>query len=196
MRARELAEICEEIATALRGAPVQKVVQPERFTVALGMPRAWLLVSVDPRLVRMHLADDKPPGTGEAAPAFCMLLRKELVGARLHGCAAVEGERLGGGTFRPIAVPYRHPSMQHADSDAVAAAHLLFGHCRGHPGGAGLGHHESSDGITSRAGMSTRAPQPEIVFRSLPDAALEDAHDTGGIPVLPAAAALGAGEIV
>jgi predicted ribosome quality control (RQC) complex YloA/Tae2 family protein len=76
------------------------VVQPEPHAVALGTPRGWLLVSVEARLGRIHLLDGKPPGTGEAAPAFCMLLRKQLVGARLAGCAAVEGERAAELSFR------------------------------------------------------------------------------------------------
>jgi predicted ribosome quality control (RQC) complex YloA/Tae2 family protein len=41
----------------------------------------------------MHLVDGKPPGTGEAAPAFCMLLRKELTGLPLQSVTAVPGER-------------------------------------------------------------------------------------------------------
>jgi predicted ribosome quality control (RQC) complex YloA/Tae2 family protein len=68
-------------------------VQPERFTLLFGMKSAWLLLSVDAKLPRIHLVEAKPPGTGEAAPAFCMQLRKELVNARLVSCEAVRGER-------------------------------------------------------------------------------------------------------
>ncbi|HZS40113.1 MAG TPA: NFACT RNA binding domain-containing protein [Polyangia bacterium] len=92
LRARELSSVCEEISRVLVGRPVQKIVQPDRATVMLGMQRSWLVASADARLGRLHL-DEKPAGTGEAAPPFCMQLRKELTGARLVSCAAVEGER-------------------------------------------------------------------------------------------------------
>jgi predicted ribosome quality control (RQC) complex YloA/Tae2 family protein len=92
LRARELGDVCDEVTAQLANAPVQRVVQPDASTVLLGFPHAWLRLSADARLGRVHL-DEKPAGTGEAAPAFCMRLRKELVGARLLGCRAVEGER-------------------------------------------------------------------------------------------------------
>ena len=106
MRAAELAVICREIAASLVGAPVQKVIQPERFTVLLGFgpggqrKSGWLLLGADPRIARLHLLDAKPEGTGEAAPAFCMQLRKELMGARLVSATAVPGERAAELLFR------------------------------------------------------------------------------------------------
>ena len=93
LTAGELADVCDELRGVLAGQPVQKIVQPDRETVLLGFARAWLLVSASARLGRLHLVDGKPPGTGEAAPAFCMLLRKELTGARLQAIEAVPGER-------------------------------------------------------------------------------------------------------
>src|SRR5438477_347148 len=93
LRAKELAEVGEEISRALGGRSVQKVVQPDARTIALGFPHLWLVVSVDARHGRVHLTDDKPAGTGEAATAFCMLLRKHLVGARLGEVTVVPGER-------------------------------------------------------------------------------------------------------
>ncbi len=93
LRPAELEDACAEAAAALVGRPVQKVVQPDASTVLLGFPSRWLLVSVDARAGRLHLVEEKPAGTGEAATAFCMLLRKLLVGARLVAVAAVPGER-------------------------------------------------------------------------------------------------------
>jgi predicted ribosome quality control (RQC) complex YloA/Tae2 family protein len=93
LRAAELDVISREIASVLVGAPVQKVVQPEPHTVVLGMKSAWLLLSADARVPRVYLLDRKPPGEGAAAPAFCMQLRKELMGARLVSVSAVPGER-------------------------------------------------------------------------------------------------------
>jgi predicted ribosome quality control (RQC) complex YloA/Tae2 family protein len=100
LRARELADVCGEIAHIAVGAPVQKVVQLDAVTVLLGLRSTWLLLSADARRGRMHLVAERPPGTGEAAPPFCMLLRKELVGARLVACAAVAGERAAELAFR------------------------------------------------------------------------------------------------
>ena len=59
----------------------------------MGLRGGWLLLSADARAGRMHLVDGKPPGTGEAAPSFCMLLRKELTGLPLRSVRAVPGER-------------------------------------------------------------------------------------------------------
>jgi predicted ribosome quality control (RQC) complex YloA/Tae2 family protein len=72
---------------------LQKVIQLDDATVVLGLRGGWLLLSADARAGRMHLVDGKPPGTGEAAPAFCMLLRKELVGLPLSQVVTVPGER-------------------------------------------------------------------------------------------------------
>jgi predicted ribosome quality control (RQC) complex YloA/Tae2 family protein len=92
LSASELALVCGEIERALVGKTVQKVVQPDRSTVLVGLSRGWLLLSCDAQLGRAHLTS-KPAGTGDSPPAFCMLLRKELVGARLTTCRAVDGER-------------------------------------------------------------------------------------------------------
>jgi predicted ribosome quality control (RQC) complex YloA/Tae2 family protein len=81
---------------------VQKVIQPEPFTIVVGLGRkdAWLLLSADPRVGRMYLLPGKPAGSGEAAPAFCMQLRKELTGARLQSVSAIRGERAAELVFR------------------------------------------------------------------------------------------------
>jgi len=93
LSAQELANVAGEVSRALTGRSVQKIVQTGPATVLLGWKGAWVLVSADARRGRLHLLDEKPPGSGEAATAFCMQLRKELVGARLVGCEAVPGER-------------------------------------------------------------------------------------------------------
>jgi predicted ribosome quality control (RQC) complex YloA/Tae2 family protein len=93
LRPVEIADVAREIGRALAGRVVQKVVQPDEATVLLGLRGGWLLVSADARAGRLHLIEGKPPGTGEAAPAFCMLLRKELIGLALTEVAAVPGER-------------------------------------------------------------------------------------------------------
>lgn len=93
LAAAELDDVARGIGRILDGRPVQKIVQPDDTTVMLGLRGGWLLVSADARAGRMHLVDGKPPGTGEAAPAFCMLLRKELMGLPLQSVSAVPGER-------------------------------------------------------------------------------------------------------
>ncbi|HEY2745489.1 MAG TPA: NFACT family protein, partial [Polyangia bacterium] len=92
LRAAELDDVAKEIARTLDGRVVQKIVQPDDVTVMLSLRGSWLCLSADARAGRMHLVD-KPPGTGEAAPPFCMLLRKELVGLPLAAVRAIAGER-------------------------------------------------------------------------------------------------------
>ncbi len=93
LRADELAALCRESAAALVGLPVHKVVQPDQETVLLQLRGRWLLLCCGARTGRLHLVSEKAAGTGEAAPAFCMLLRKHLMNARLESIEAVEGER-------------------------------------------------------------------------------------------------------
>lgn len=93
LSAREVALVAAEVSQALAGRPLQKVVQPDEETVLLGLKGGWLLLSAHAALGRLHLLPGKPPGTGEAAPAFCMRLRKQLLGGRLRAVHAVEGER-------------------------------------------------------------------------------------------------------
>ncbi|HEX2570879.1 MAG TPA: NFACT RNA binding domain-containing protein [Polyangia bacterium] len=93
LRPLEIMVVSEEISATLRGKSVQKIVQPDARTLLLGFTPAWLLLSVDTRFGRLHLLDDKPPGTGATPPAFCMLARKHLMGARLRSLQAVPGER-------------------------------------------------------------------------------------------------------
>ncbi len=91
--AEELSAVCDEVAGLATGLAVQKVVQPDDETVLVQLRSRWLLLCCSARGGRLHLIDERPAGTGEAAPAFCMLLRKHLVGARLAAVHAVEGER-------------------------------------------------------------------------------------------------------
>jgi predicted ribosome quality control (RQC) complex YloA/Tae2 family protein len=93
LKPAELADVAAQVARTLRGRAVQKVVQPDDFTLLVGLRGGWLLLSADARAGRMHLIDGKPPGTGEAAPAFCMLVRKELTGLPLVEVRAISGER-------------------------------------------------------------------------------------------------------
>jgi predicted ribosome quality control (RQC) complex YloA/Tae2 family protein len=93
LSAGELTDVARQIARTLDGRTLQKVFQPDEITVVLGFARGWMLLAADARLGRMHLLEGKPPGTGEAAPAFCMLLRKELVGLPLVRVTVPQGER-------------------------------------------------------------------------------------------------------
>lgn len=99
LRPAELLLVAAELARTLPGRPLQKVVSAGLDRYAFGFPGAWLLVVTDRRFGRLHLIDRKPPGTGEAAPARVMLLRKELVGLRLTAVEAVAGERALGLDF-------------------------------------------------------------------------------------------------
>ncbi|HEY1584095.1 MAG TPA: NFACT family protein [Polyangia bacterium] len=98
LRAPELDDVAQQIARTLAGRAVQKIVQPDDATIMMGLRGGWLLLSADARAGRMHLVD-KPAGTGEQAPSFCMLLRKELTGLPLRSVRVVPGERAAELTF-------------------------------------------------------------------------------------------------
>ncbi|MEO6950603.1 MAG: NFACT family protein [Polyangia bacterium] len=94
LRAVELDAVCKEVQAQLAGQPVQKVVQPDDETLRIRFGGGhWLVLNASSRGGRLHLSPEKLAGTGDAAPSFCMLARKYLVGARLLSIRAVEGER-------------------------------------------------------------------------------------------------------
>ncbi|NLZ92784.1 MAG: fibronectin/fibrinogen-binding protein, partial [Firmicutes bacterium] len=63
-----------------------KIYQPRKLEIILHLRKHTayysLICSADPRLARVHLTNDKPDNPA-VPPAFCMLLRKHLTGARL-----------------------------------------------------------------------------------------------------------------
>lgn len=105
LRPLELAQVTEELAGELHHQPVQKVIEQDERTVLFGFPRRWLLICVAPRWGRLHLLDERPAGRGQTATAFCMLLRKLFVGARLESARSVEGERAAVLTFARVDGP-------------------------------------------------------------------------------------------
>jgi predicted ribosome quality control (RQC) complex YloA/Tae2 family protein len=82
-----LAAVLAEVERECRGAFVDQVYQPSAARVAVAFtgrgPRRFLLLAIDPEAARCHLLPAKPE-VPESPPACCMLLRKELRGARLQ----------------------------------------------------------------------------------------------------------------
>ena len=76
-------------ARGLLGARVDKVQQPDKDTLLLschgtGCGRVKLLVNIHNENGRIALTRDTAENPA-AAPAFCMLLRKRLIGSRITG---------------------------------------------------------------------------------------------------------------
>lgn len=80
-----MAAVCHEAQKYLVGARVEKIVQPKSLEIIIHMrtrERTFhLLCSADSQLPRVHFTEQKPENPA-TAPAFCMLLRKHLNGAR------------------------------------------------------------------------------------------------------------------
>lgn len=93
-----LAAVAAEFTTELVGARIDDVIQPTPHAVALqcwgGGRNRWLLASAHPQLARVHLLDEKPRKLAAEPPAFVMLLRKHLEGARVVAVAHPRWERL------------------------------------------------------------------------------------------------------
>ena len=93
-----LAALAEELRTELRGARIDDVIQPTPYSVAIqcyGSGRnRWLLASAHPQLARVHLVERKPRKLVTEPPAFVMLLRKHLEGARIVELRQPRWERL------------------------------------------------------------------------------------------------------
>ena len=88
--ARELNEI-------LRGGRIDKITQPERDTVVLviraGGANHRLLLCASPNNARCHLTLGAFSNPLEP-PALCMLMRKQLAGARIEAVRQINGDRI------------------------------------------------------------------------------------------------------
>ncbi|HET9980211.1 MAG TPA: NFACT family protein, partial [Ktedonobacterales bacterium] len=96
-----LAALAGEIRAELIGARIDDVIQPTPYAIALqcygggGVGRnRWLLASAHPQLARIHLVGGKPRKLITEPPAFVMLLRKYLEGARIAAIRQPRWERV------------------------------------------------------------------------------------------------------
>jgi predicted ribosome quality control (RQC) complex YloA/Tae2 family protein len=91
-----LSAVCQSLAPAI-GAKVDKVYQPTHHELVLVLRgpsfSGRLLLCADPSAPRIHLTDTRPDNPPQA-PAFCMLLRKALAGARLREVRQMGLDRL------------------------------------------------------------------------------------------------------
>ena len=93
-----LAALAEELRAELLGARIDDVIQPTPHAVALqcygGGKNRWLLATAHPQLARVHLVEQKPRKLVTEPPAFVMLLRKHLEGARVTTVQQPRWERI------------------------------------------------------------------------------------------------------
>ena len=87
----------EELQRLLYGGRVDRVTQPERDTVVLtvraGNENRQALLCASPNNARCHLTQTRFSNPLEP-PAFCMLLRKQLLGARIQSVRQIGGDRI------------------------------------------------------------------------------------------------------
>ncbi|MDR0813250.1 MAG: NFACT family protein [Oscillospiraceae bacterium] len=96
-----LSSLVRELAGTLAGARIDKIQQPERDTLLFSVycPKAQeaknrrLLISRGSADARVHFTEAALPSP-EAAPMFCMLLRKYILGARILGVEQIPDERI------------------------------------------------------------------------------------------------------
>ena len=93
-----LAAVRHELAGQIIGMKIDKVQQPERDVIIFSLRgnngnALKLLISAGPNDKRIHLTNHKHENP-EAAPMFCMLLRKHLTGARIAGITQPPAERI------------------------------------------------------------------------------------------------------
>ena len=97
LTAAEIDRLAREAASAMVGARIQKIggPGPERVVIeAFGESgKARLLVALEPVLPRLHLSKLPHPGPKQPFP-MVEVLRKELMGGRIRGLAAIPGERI------------------------------------------------------------------------------------------------------
>ncbi|MGH2461050.1 MAG: Rqc2 family fibronectin-binding protein [Chloroflexota bacterium] len=93
-----LTAMASELRRQLIDSRVQKVIQPDAWSIALeaygGHRRRWLLLSAEPRRPRVYLTAEKPGRGTEAPSPLLLLLRKHIEGARIGEIAQPTGERV------------------------------------------------------------------------------------------------------
>ncbi|HZC05187.1 MAG TPA: NFACT RNA binding domain-containing protein [Ktedonobacterales bacterium] len=93
-----LAALADEFERDLRGARVDDVIQPTPHSIALqvwgGGRNRWLFISAHPQLAHVRLTSAKPRKLATEPPAFVMLLRKHLEGARIVAARQPAWERV------------------------------------------------------------------------------------------------------
>lgn len=98
-----MAAVCQELNQQLDGARIEKIYQPRALDIALHLRTQkktfLLLCSAESQLPRVHLSSVKPENP-VVPPAFCMLLRKHLTGARFLTVTQNGLERVLTLTFR------------------------------------------------------------------------------------------------
>ena len=98
LTAADLRYLSEALHRRAAGAWVQRIYQPAPTVLVFhlygpGSPHV-LVVDVAPARLALGLLPDRTPANPPEPPAFCMLLRKHLEGARLTGVEAVPGDRV------------------------------------------------------------------------------------------------------
>ncbi len=96
--AQTLSAVADEFGRALIGARIDDIIQPTPHAIALqtygGGRNRWLIASAHPQLARIHYLERKPRKLVQEPPAFVMLLRKYLEGARVTQVHQLPWERL------------------------------------------------------------------------------------------------------
>ncbi len=123
-----LAAIADEWRLLLTSARIDTIIQPTEYSLAIqcyapsqqqvqsGQNR-WLYLSAHPQLARAHLTALKPSRIVSEPPAFVMLLRKYLEGARIEAIQQPRWERV-------IEIVAGHRSA--SDSEEHTRYHLLI----------------------------------------------------------------------
>ncbi len=99
-----LAAVADEWKKLLVGARIDTIIQPTEHAIALqcyapgnqgqGGQNRWLYLSAHPQMARAHLTAIKPQKIASEPPAFVMLLRKYLEGARIESIVQPRWERV------------------------------------------------------------------------------------------------------
>ncbi len=89
-----LRAVTDELRPVLTGARIDKVQQPARDQIVLGLRgNRRVLLSANPNQPRIQLTE-RPRDNPAQPPMFCMLLRKHLVGARIESVEQPDLERV------------------------------------------------------------------------------------------------------
>ncbi|GCE28015.1 hypothetical protein KDA_34990 [Dictyobacter alpinus] len=102
--AMTLAAVADEWRKLLAGARIDTIIQPTEHAVALqcyapgsegeGGKNRWIYLSAHPQFARAHITALKPQRIASEPPAFVMLLRKYLEGARIESISQPRWERV------------------------------------------------------------------------------------------------------
>jgi len=128
LSARQIGQLLAEIGDALRGGVLQKIDQPQPWSLVFEIhqrrERHHLYLSAQRRFSRIHLTNEKHPNPS-SPPRFCQLLRAHLRWKQILSLEQIGNDRI-------IRMTCNWPQKEHSEAASTAGTVSLIAELIGH----------------------------------------------------------------